>query len=73
MTKREKERFMKAIKRLEERMAKKRDELRKILEDVTPLVSSIEEAADSLDFGLQQLREAADSFETAADQLSTQV
>lgn len=70
MTKREREMILRRIDRLTERVGKKRDELRKLLQEVVPLIESVEQGCDDLGEVLSLLKSARDSFEDATDRIS---
>lgn len=73
MTKREREALLRRIKRLEEKIAKKRDELREIIEGSQALIASVEDACDSMDASVEALKAAHEHVDYAADSLSQYV
>jgi uncharacterized membrane protein YvbJ len=74
MTKRERESLIKKIAKIEERVAKKRDELRICTNDLEALIDSIKDADENTEGVLHNLRHAAESLEReVTDKLSEYV
>jgi predicted nucleic acid-binding Zn-ribbon protein len=70
MTKRERDRFANKIKRIEDKLSKKRDEIRSILEDLSGLVESFGDAAESMDSVVADLKRSRDELVYATDRMS---
>lgn len=70
MRKREKEAMLRRFSRLEAKIAKKRDEMRALIEDFEPLIDSVREATDDADCAVDRLLDAKRSFEDAVDKAS---
>ena len=73
MTKREKTAFLNKLTRMEEKLAKKRDEVRALVSDMSELVDCAERGCEDIDYALDSLRNAKDAIEDAADALSEHV
>jgi uncharacterized protein YoxC len=74
MTKREREALVRKITKIEQRVAKKRDELRDCIADIEDIVESVQQAGDEFDGVLMDLRRAADSLDRhVVDKLSEYV
>ena len=61
---------MKQIDRYVERIGKKRDEVRKLLGEMSPLVESLQSADEGMGETLRLLNEARDSLDNAVDKMS---
>lgn len=61
----------KQIERYRVKIGKKRDELRKLLEEVEPLFQSLDSAVDGCGAAIEFLRLAENEIESAAGELST--
>lgn len=70
MTKRERETLARKLTSLETRVGKKRDELRKLLDEFEPLLDSVRDGVEGIDSSIGYLREARDQLDAAADTLS---
>lgn len=74
MTKRERERLVRKIAQIEQRVAKKRDELRACIGDMDALLESVNEAEFEIEGVLHNLRRARESLDRdVADKLSEYV
>lgn len=74
MTKRERDAIVRKIGRIEQRVAKKRDELRICVSDIEALMDSVNEADEATEGVLYNLRRARESLDReVADKLSEYV
>ena len=55
------------IQQLEERLGKKRDELREMIEEFEPLIASATEALDEVDLAISHLQEAKNAVVYATE------
>lgn len=73
MTKRERTSLLNKLNKLEAKIAKRRDELRKDVEQFECLLESVNEATDELDNAIMYVRSAKEAVDDAADSLSQYV
>jgi predicted nucleic acid-binding Zn-ribbon protein len=74
MTKRERDTLTRKIAKIEERVAKKRDELRSLVGDMDGILESVNAADDSMEGVLYSLRNAREALDReVADKLSEYV
>ena len=70
MTKRERESLFRKLTSLETKIGKRRDELRRLLDEFEPLLESVREGVEGTDTATYHLREARDRLDEAVDTLS---
>jgi predicted nucleic acid-binding Zn-ribbon protein len=70
LTKRERDRFANRLKRIEDKLAKKRDEIRSILDDLSGLVDSFTDGAESMDKVVTDLKRSREELIYATDRMS---
>lgn len=73
MTKRQRESLKRQIDRYMTKIAKKRDEIRKLTNDIEGVVESVGRAEDGIEDALADMRRAKDNIDRAADSLSEYV